>query len=102
MRLSSRSARAGVASDFLRAVAMASHANPALPYEVADDYLRVVMLTLMNWAWARIDVAAAGEPDASRWTVPAAAFRRHVLPEFDMRLGMVKRACEAVTLQPTA
>ncbi|WP_213955168.1 acyl-CoA dehydrogenase family protein [Variovorax sp. dw_954] len=81
-------------------VAMASHADPALPYEVADDYLRVVMLTLMAWAWARIDVAASGEPDASRWSAPAAAFRRHALPEFDMRLGMVKRACEAVTMQP--
>ncbi|MEJ8848872.1 acyl-CoA dehydrogenase family protein [Variovorax rhizosphaerae] len=83
-------------------VAMASQANPALPYEVADDYLRVVMLTLMAWACARIDVAASGEPDTSRWSVPVAAFRRHVLPEFDMRLGMVKRACEAVTMAPTA
>ena len=28
--------------------------TPALPYEVADDYLRVVMLALLAWAWARI------------------------------------------------
>jgi len=85
-------------------VAMAAHADPTLPYEVADDYLRVVMMTLLAWAWARIDVAAAGEPEPSRWSVPAAAFRRHALPEFDMRLGMVKRACEAVTAraQPVA
>ncbi|MDM0042672.1 acyl-CoA dehydrogenase family protein [Variovorax sp. J22G21] len=78
-------------------VAMAAHANPSLPYEVADDYLRVVMLTLMAWAWARIDVAAASAPEPARWSVPSAAFRRHLLPEFEMRLGMVKRACEAVT-----
>ncbi|MGJ7496741.1 acyl-CoA dehydrogenase family protein [Variovorax sp. RT4R15] len=78
-------------------VAMAAHANPSLPYEVADDYLRVVMLALMAWAWARIDVAAASAPDPARWSVPSAAFRRHLLPEFEMRLGMVKRACEAVT-----
>lgn len=24
------------------------------------------------------------------------AFRRHVLPEFEMRLGMIKRACDGV------
>ena len=74
-------------------IAMATHAAPTLPYEVADDYLRVVMLAMMGWAWARIDVAAG---DDARWTAPSAAFRRHVLPEFDMRLGMVKRACDAV------
>ena len=74
-------------------IAMAAKAAPALPYEVADDYLRVVMLALLAWAWARIEHAA---PDDARWSLPAAAFRRWVLPEFEMRLGMVKRACEAV------
>ncbi len=83
-------------------IVMAAQARPALPYEVADDYLRVVALALLAWAWARIDVAAAqagsnddGDSAGARWSAPAAAFRRHVLPEFDMRLGMVKRACEA-------
>ena len=80
-------------------IAMATHAAPTLPYEVADDYLRVVMLAMMGWAWARIDVAADGD---ARWTVPSAAFKRHVLPEFDMRLGMVKRACDAVTAAQVA
>ena len=80
-------------------IAMATHAAPTLPYEVADDYLRVVMLAMMSWAWARIDVAADGD---ARWTVPSAAFKRHVLPEFDMRLGMVKRACDAVTAAQVA
>jgi alkylation response protein AidB-like acyl-CoA dehydrogenase len=82
-------------------LAMASTADARLPFEVADDYLRVVMLTMMAWAWARIDVAIAtdtrGASDA-RWSVPSAAFRRHILPEFDMRLGMVKRACDAALL----
>lgn len=76
-------------------VALAAQADPQLPYEVADDYLRVAMLTLMAWAWARIERAApAGD---TRWATPAAAFRRWLLPEFDMRLGLVKRACESVT-----
>ncbi|RZL96048.1 MAG: acyl-CoA dehydrogenase [Variovorax sp.] len=83
-------------------IAMAAHADPTLPYEVADDYLRVVMLTLMAWAWARIDVAAASQPEPARWSVPSAAFRRHLLPEFEMRLGMVKRACDAVTAATAA
>ncbi|MGO4392071.1 acyl-CoA dehydrogenase family protein [Variovorax sp. M-6] len=74
-------------------VAMASQANASLPFEVADDYLRVVMLALLAWAWARIGRTA---PDPARWSAPEAAFRRWVLPEFEMRLGIVKRACEAV------
>jgi alkylation response protein AidB-like acyl-CoA dehydrogenase len=75
-------------------LAMAAAADPALPYEVADDYLRVVMIALLAWAWARIGREAP--PDA-RWAAPEAAFRRWVLPEFEMRLGIVKRACDAVT-----
>ncbi|MDM0069817.1 acyl-CoA dehydrogenase family protein [Variovorax sp. J31P207] len=77
-------------------LAMAAAAEPALPYEVADDYLRVVMIALLAWAWARIGREA---PQDARWAAPEAAFRRWVLPEFEMRLGIVKRACEAVTAQ---
>ncbi len=79
-------------------LAMAAKVDPVLPYEVADDYLRVVMIVMLAWAWARIDVAAATATDAesTRWSRPSAAFRRWVLPEFDMRLGIVKRACDAV------
>ncbi|VWX57387.1 3-methylmercaptopropionyl-CoA dehydrogenase [Burkholderiales bacterium 8X] len=75
-------------------IVMAAPLSPTLAHEVADDYLRVVMLAMLAWAWARIEHAA---PSEERWSVPAAAFRRHVLPEFDMRLAMVKRACEEVT-----
>jgi len=76
-------------------VALAAQADPQLPFDVADDYLHVAMLTLMAWAWARIERAAA--PGDTRWSAPAAAFRRWLLPEFDMRLGRVKRACEGAT-----
>jgi hypothetical protein len=77
-------------------LALAAKADPQLAYEVADDYLRVVMIALLAWAWARIEAAA---PDDARWVAPASAFRRWVLPEFDMRLGMVKRATEAAQTQ---
>ena len=80
-------------------VAMAAHANAVLPYEVADDYLRVTMLTMMAWAWARIEAVAPGDADKAR---SAAAFRRWVLPEFEMRLGIVKKACETVALTHAA
>jgi alkylation response protein AidB-like acyl-CoA dehydrogenase len=83
-------------------IAMAAHANPVLPYEVADDYLRVVMLTMMAWAWARIDAAQASEAERAARAGPTAAFRRWVLPEFDMRLGIVKRACEGVAMSHDA
>jgi len=81
-------------------IAMSAHANPVLPYEVADDYLRVVMLTMMAWAWARIEATEGGASTERVRT--AAAFRRWVLPEFEMRLGIVKRACEALALSHAA
>ncbi|WP_295552145.1 acyl-CoA dehydrogenase family protein [uncultured Pseudacidovorax sp.] len=72
-------------------IAMAAHAQPRLPYELADDYLRLVMVTLLAWAWARIEQApGAGEAQARA----ARAFRRWVLPEFDMRAAIIKKACE--------
>jgi len=80
-------------------VAMAAQADPVLPHEVADDYLRATMLVLLAWAWARIEAAAP--LDAGRARV-AAAFRRWVLPEFEMRLAMVKRSCEPVALTHAA
>jgi len=83
-------------------IAMAAHASPVLPYEVADDYLRVVMLTLMAWAWARIDAAEASDAERAARAGPAAAFRRWVLPEFELRLGIVKRACEGIAMSHDA
>ncbi|MFT3719643.1 acyl-CoA dehydrogenase family protein [Pseudorhodoferax sp.] len=78
-------------------VAAAAPARAALPYEVADDFLRTAMLALTAWAWARIEAVAGGDP---RWTRPAATWRRHALPEFDMRLAMVKRACQEAAGAP--
>lgn len=80
-------------------VALAAKAQPRLAYEVADDFLRVTALALLAWAWARIEASAA---DDARWTQPAAAFRRWVLPEFDMRLTMVKQAAQAVAQSAAA
>ena len=75
-------------------ITMAAPARPELPFEVADDFLRTCALALMAWAWARIETVAG---DDARWRRPAEAWRRHALPEFDMRLAMIKRACQEAT-----
>jgi hypothetical protein len=59
---------------------------------VADDYLRALALVLMEWAWAQIGAAPAA--DAPRWQEPAQALRRHVLPEFGMRLQIIRDRCQ--------
>lgn len=71
----------------------ANTTNPALAYWVADDYLRVVALTLMQWAWLRIRQALpddAATADAARWLNPEAALRHWILPEFAMRLSIIQ------------
>ncbi|MBP9058809.1 MAG: acyl-CoA dehydrogenase [Rhodoferax sp.] len=69
----------------------ASTTDLELPYWVADDYLRAVALTLLAWAWQQIEPAAGtGNSDAARWQRPAAALRQWVLPEFAMRVQIVR------------
>ncbi len=78
--------------DLTTRIVAAAPADPSLACEVADDFLRVVALTLLAWAWARIEPAA---PHELRWSRPAAALRRWVLPEMAMRVAIVERTCEA-------
>ncbi len=59
-------------------------------YPVAGDFLRVVTLVLMAWAWARLEAAAAPGNGAQ-------AFARWVWPELAMRIGMVRQAITAST-----
>jgi len=73
----------------LATAAGADNADPALPYAVADDYLRAVALVLLAWAWSQI--LAQAPADDTRWSAPAQAFRTRVLPELDMRLAIVRQ-----------
>lgn len=71
----------------------ASATNRELPYWVADDYLRAVALTLMHWAWLSIRQALPQDtamPDATRWLSPSAALDHWILPEFAMRVQIVR------------
>ena len=75
------------------ALASAAPHNAELAYWVADDYLRLVALCLQAWAWTQIDAtlrSAAAPEGASRWSAPSQAFRLWVLPEFNMRLGIIR------------
>ncbi|MBB6557542.1 alkylation response protein AidB-like acyl-CoA dehydrogenase [Acidovorax soli] len=82
-------ARRNALADTTRALAAAAATEPELPYWVADDYLRAVALVLLEWAWARI--AAAPASQGPRWAEPAEAFATWVLPEFDMRLAIIRQ-----------
>jgi hypothetical protein len=63
---------------------------PRLPYWVAGDYLRAVALALLGWAWVRI-CNTPGAQGNERWLGPGEALRRWVMPEFDMRLGIIEQ-----------
>jgi alkylation response protein AidB-like acyl-CoA dehydrogenase len=75
-------------------IAAAAHSN-TLAHWVADDYLRAVALVLLDWAWAQI---ARQTPLAQpRWSAPAQALQRWVMPELNMRLGIIQSAIASVT-----
>ena len=72
--------------------------DAALPFQVADDYLRAFTLVLLDWAWQRIDAQLpADTPErATRWDAPLQALRTWVLPEGAMRVGIIdslRQAC---------
>ena len=74
-------------------LAAAAKTDPQLPFWVADDYLRLVALTLLAWAWLKIGEAArlqAPGADPVRWAEPAAALGHWVLPEFEMRRNIIR------------
>jgi alkylation response protein AidB-like acyl-CoA dehydrogenase len=85
--------------DALRAVThalvQAAGEDATLPYQAADDFLRATGLALLGWALRTIERAATA--DAPRWRDPVAAARLRILPEFDMRLGILRGQCAAAT-----
>ena len=73
----------------------AAKADAELPYWVAGDYLRAVSLALLSWAWCQIDSVAVTSGHGARWSAPALAFRQWVLPEYEMRLSMIRQRMQA-------
>ena len=71
------------------AVQVHAHADGSVILSwIAGDFLRLATLALLAWSWTRIE--AAQPTDAARWHAPAAALRAWVLPEFDMRLNIIR------------
>jgi hypothetical protein len=92
------SAQATQLNQVTRRLVETAQTTPELPFWVADDYLRAVSLTLMTWAWLKIGFALkenANDRQSNRWTEPADALKMWVLPEFDMRLSIIKARLEA-------
>ena len=54
---------------------------------IAGDYLRLATLALLAWSWTRIEAA---DDKTDRWLAPAKALHAWVLPEFDMRSGIIR------------
>jgi alkylation response protein AidB-like acyl-CoA dehydrogenase len=71
-------------------LAQAVAQDDTLAYWVADDFLRIVALTLLDWAWAQI--ARTTEAASQRWTAPARALERWIMPELSMRLAIINSA----------
>ncbi len=69
--------------------------DSALAFWVADDYLRAVAVILMDWAWAQIE--DRDDIREARWSQPALALQRWVMPEFAMRIAIVESACAPQT-----
>jgi hypothetical protein len=83
-------------------LAHAAAANPELPYWIAGDYLRAVALALLAWAWTRIDEAAPQSAQPQRWQAGADAMRRWVLPEFALRMQLIKNQLGEAVAAPAA
>jgi alkylation response protein AidB-like acyl-CoA dehydrogenase len=78
--------------DLTAQLVQAARSDASLPYWVADDYLRAVAIALMGWSGARIAAALTSDTPgrATRWDMPLQALAYWVLPEFDMRLAIIK------------
>ncbi len=75
----------GVQAATALVVSKAAH-DAEFAYWIAPDYLRAVAIAALGWAWCRINACTA--PHAS-WAGASSAYQRWVLPECDMRLGLV-------------
>ena len=69
---------------------LAAKQQSSLAFWVADDYLRVLALVLMDWAWSQI--LCSPQASQARWAQPAQALQRWVMPELNMCLGIIAQA----------
>ena len=77
--------------ELVRGLTQAAGANPELPYWLADDFLQATALALLGWAAQRI------EARLPHWQAPSRAMHTWVLPEFDLRLHIMKQQIAQAT-----
>jgi hypothetical protein len=81
-------ARLASLQDHARGQVLAAARDDTLAYWNAQDFLRAVALVLLDWAWTLI--ARTGQAGMPRWRAPALALERWIMPELQMRLGIIK------------
>jgi len=64
---------------------------PFLPYEIADDFMRAVGLGLLSWAW--VHLGRTKPEDDAAWDRLTYQLQSYILPEFDMRISIIRRQC---------
>ncbi len=85
--------------DVTTSLAQAAPHDAELPFWVADDYLRLVALALQAWAWSQIGSTVrrgAASGTTQRWSAPSQALQLWVLPEFGMRMAIIRARLAAV------
>jgi len=80
-------ARLARLQDHARGQVLAAARDDALAHWIAQDFLRAVALVLLDWAWTLI--ARTGQAGMPRWRAPALALERWIMPELQMRLGII-------------
>lgn len=76
--------------DHTQRLLRATAQDDTLAYWVAEDFLRAVGLTLVDWAW--VQIVRSSEAEAPRWSTPAQALQRWIMPELATRLAIIEAA----------
>lgn len=76
---------------------LSAHDNDVtIGHKVADDFLRIFTLALMEWAWAKVYAVTLASSVANsdpQWSRPFKAFQGRILLELDTRVALISEAC---------
>lgn len=87
--------------ELARRISWAASDHADLPAWLADDFLRACALALLGWAGSCLR-ARPPAIDADRWEEAAHALQYWVLPEFEMRVGIMEQRLATVATKGQA
>ena len=87
--------------ELARRISWAAPDHADLPAWLADDFLRACALALLGWAGSCLR-ARPPAIDADRWEEAAHALQYWVLPEFEMRVGIMEQRLATVATKGQA